>query len=240
MILHLIRLQGMTIFEQLLLEEQLLREDNRNFCILNEGSSPAIVMGISGKPEELIHIPKAQQLGVPVIQRFSGGGTVIIDENTLFITFVLNKKECSFQGYPEQILKWSESLYKEALQIPGFALRENDFVIHNLKCGGNAQYIKKERFLQHTSFLWDFCPKKMESLLFPPKTPKYREGRCHEDFLCKIQEHLPSKETFFQRIEEKIRLQYTVVPYNPFPLSSSESRIQTRHVACLSSLGREE
>ncbi len=240
MILHLIRLKGMSIFEQLLLEEQLLRDDTRNFCILSEGSNPAIVMGISGKPEKLIYMPKAQDLKIPIIQRFSGGGTVVVDENTLFVTLLLNKKECSFPAYPEQILKWSESLYQRALRIPGFALRENDFVIHNLKCGGNAQYIKKERWLQHTSFLWDFCPKKMESLLFPPKTPQYREGRSHQDFLCKLNLHLPSKKSLFDRVEQELGLHFTIVPYEPCPFSSSESRRQTRQVAYLSSFETEE
>ena len=64
MIVHLIHLKGMSIFDQLTLEEQLLRDDSRNFCILSEGSSPAIVMGISGKPEELIHIPKAKNFRI--------------------------------------------------------------------------------------------------------------------------------------------------------------------------------
>jgi lipoate-protein ligase A len=240
MIVHLIRLKGMSIFDQLTLEEQLLRDDTRNFCILSEGSTPAIVMGISGKTEELIHIPKAQSLGFPIIQRFSGGGTVVVDEDTLFVTLLFNKNECSFPGYPEQILKWSESLYQKALQIPGFALRENDFVIENLKCGGNAQYIKKERWLQHTSFLWNFCPQKMESLLFPRKTPQYREGRSHQDFLCTLNRHFPSKENFFTRIEQMLTEQFTVIPYDPLPLSSSESRRQTKHVECLGSLGTEE
>ncbi len=240
MIVHLIHLKGMSIFDQLTLEEQLLRDDSRNFCILSEGSSPAIVMGISGKPEELIHIPKAKNLGFPIIQRFSGGGTVVVDEDTLFVTLLFNKNECSFPGYPEQILRWSETLYQEALQIPGFALKENDFVIENLKCGGNAQYIKKERWLQHTSFLWNFCPQKMESLLLPRKTPQYREGRSHLDFLCTLNAHLPSKKTFFERIEQRLSKQFTVIPYDHLPLSSSESRRQTRHVECLSSLETEE
>lgn len=230
----------MSIFDQLILEEQLLRDDARNFCILSQGSSPAIVMGISGKTEDLIHIPKAQNLGFPIIQRFSGGGTVVVDENTFFTTFLFNKKDCSFPGYPEQIMKWSESLYKEALQIPGFALKENDFVIENLKCGGNAQYIKKDRWLQHTSFLWDFCPNKMDSLLLPRKTPQYRQGRSHLDFLCTLKAHLPSRESFFERIKERLNKQFIVIPYEPLFPSSSESRRQTRHVECLKSLGTGE
>ena len=47
------------IYDQLLLEEALLRSDTRNWCIISEGSPPAIVMGISGKKHELIDCARA-------------------------------------------------------------------------------------------------------------------------------------------------------------------------------------
>jgi len=229
MIVHLIHLKNVSIFDQLLLEERLLREDTRNFCILNEGSSPAIVMGISGKPEELIQFEAAQNLNFPIIQRFSGGGTVVIDEDTLFVTFLCNKKEFEFPAYPEKIMKWTERFYQNAFPIREFALRENDFVIGDFKCGGNAQYIKKERWLQHTSFLWNFCPQKMASLLIPRKTPAYREGRSHVDFLCTLNKKLPSKEAFFEHIKKELSMQFEIVclEYSDVQ-NTSESRIQTK------------
>ena len=229
MIVHLIHLKNVSIFDQLLLEERLLRDDTRNFCILNEGVSPAIVMGISGKPEELIHFQVAQSLNFPIIQRFSGGGTVVVDEDTLFVTFLCNKKEFKFPAYPEKIMKWTESFYQNAFPIPEFALRENDFVIGDFKCGGNAQYIKKERWLQHTSFLWDFCPQKMETLLIPRKTPEYREGRSHGDFLCTLNKKLPSKEAFFDHIKKELLAQFKIVPLELADVqNTTESRIQTK------------
>ena len=66
---HLIHLKNVPIFEQLLLEEKLLRSDTRNFCIFNEGSSKAIVMGISGKVDELVDTEKAKALSSPLIKR---------------------------------------------------------------------------------------------------------------------------------------------------------------------------
>ncbi len=229
MIIHLIHLKNVSIFDQLLLEEKLLREDSRNFCILNEGSSPAIVMGISGKPEELIHYSKAQELQIPLIQRFSGGGTVVVDKDTLFVTFLCNKEEFSFPAYPERIMKWTETFYHQALELPNFALKENDFVLGDFKCGGNAQYIKKERWLQHTSFLWDFCPKKMESLLLPRKKPKYREDRSHLDFLCTLNNHFSSKEIFFQNIKTTLSKEHTVIPINYCDIQEMPgTRIQTK------------
>ena len=234
MIIHLIHLKDVSILEQLQLEEILLREDTRNFCILNAGSPPAIVMGISGKPQELIDMSKACDLGIPIIKRFSGGGTVVVDENTLFVTFLCNKQEFSFPSYPERIMKWSEAFYEKAFQIPEFALKEHDFTIGNCKCGGNAQYIKKKRWLQHTSFLWNYCPHKMESLLIPRKVPRYREERNHEDFLCTLNDYLPTKQTFFDQVKKALSSQFEMIPLDISPLeyidirSSTKSRKQTK------------
>ena len=210
MLFHLIHLKNVPIFEQLLLEETLLRTDSRNFCILNEGSNPAVVMGISGDPLKLVDPTYLQALKVPLLRRFSGGGTVIVDENTLFVSFLCNREELGFPPYPEQILQWTETLYQQALKIPSFHLKEHDFVIGDHNCGGNAQYIRKDRWIQHTSFLWDFSSENMKTLLHPPKTPSYRQGRNHEQFLCKLKDHLPHRTSFFSRIKDHLHQTYTL------------------------------
>ena len=81
----LLHLSGLSIFEQLQLEEALLRADSDNWCIINSGASPAIVLGISAKPEEHLDLKLVRQDNIPVIKRFSGGGTVYVDPNTLFV-----------------------------------------------------------------------------------------------------------------------------------------------------------
>jgi lipoate-protein ligase A len=85
---------------------------------------------------------------------------------------------------------------------PNLELRENDFVIGDKKCGGNALYIKKDRWLIHTSFLWDYAPHHMELLKHPPKTPPYRAGRSHDEFLCKLSDILPSKEAWIEDLTQ--------------------------------------
>ena len=208
--IHLLTLKNHDIQEQLLLEEALLRTTDKNWCILNHGSPPRIVMGISGKPHDLINMNKIAEEPIPLIKRYSGGGTVIVDANTLFVSFIFQKDVHSFPCYPEPILRWSEKFYQEALPIPNFELRENDYVIGEKKCGGNAQYIKKSRFVHHTTFLWDYTSSKMDYLLQPRKTPEYRSGRSHEAFLCRMKDHLPSEEAFFSGIRSTLTNYYGV------------------------------
>lgn len=177
--------------EQLQLEEALLRCDDRSFCIVNRGSPRSIVMGISGSPEALVDLPRVQQDRIPLIKRFSGGGTVIVDESTLFVTFIFNKQHLDVAPFPEPIFRWSAALYEEAWRIPGFQLKENDFAIGEKKCGGNAQYIKKDRWLHHTSFLWDYADENMSYLQMPAKRPAYRKDRSHNDFLTRLKPFSP-------------------------------------------------
>lgn len=186
--LRWISLKNVPIFQQLQLEEALLRTTSENFCIVNRGSPPAIVMGISGDPQKLLHVPLVQEHKIPVIRRFSGGGTVVVDPDTLFITWIFSKVDGPVQPFPEPILKWSADLYKDAWKVPGFVLKENDYVIGDKKCGGNAQYIQKDRWLHHTSFLWDYQESSMRYLQMPSKRPVYRQDREHGAFLCRLKE----------------------------------------------------
>ncbi|MBM3208393.1 MAG: lipoate--protein ligase family protein [Chlamydiae bacterium] len=219
--------EEMTIFDQLILEEHLLRNDFRNFCVVNKGSSPAIVMGISGKAHELVDLDKAKKDSIPIIKRFSGGGTVIVDTNTIFVTFIFQKDSFSFPAYPEKIMKWTEEIYKPVFPEL-FALRENDYTFDALKFGGNAQYIKKDRWLHHTSFLWDFENSNMDLLLHPKKTPSYRDGRSHQDFLCKLKDHLPSKDSFILNLKNSLTKQFEIedIQKSDIEISSTE-RVST-------------
>ncbi|KAL6493613.1 hypothetical protein OROGR_032392 [Orobanche gracilis] len=127
-IINLLRLKGVPILQQLHLEERLLRISSDNWCIINDGTiDPTIVMGISGKPKELLEIESVLRDDIPVVRRFTGGGTVIVDQGTVFVTFICNKDAVSgLQSYPQPIMSWSSLLYKKVFQgIGDFNLREN-------------------------------------------------------------------------------------------------------------------
>ena len=210
--LYFIDLDHTPIFQQLELEEALLRGSKDNYCIVNRGSPRAIVMGISGKTSELLDIEKVRRDDIEIIRRFSGGGTVIVDENTLFISVIFNKQAIDIQPYPEPILRWTSHLYQNSWNIPHFHLIENDYTIGKLKCGGNAQYIKKDRWLHHTSFLWDYKDSNMNYLLLPPKRPQYRDSRSHSEFLCRIKHHAPNKQNLIDSLCNRLSLQFQIIP----------------------------
>ncbi|KAK8584173.1 hypothetical protein V6N13_109559 [Hibiscus sabdariffa] len=225
-IMNLMRFKGLPILQQLHIEEQLLRTSSENWCIINDGTNdPTIVMGVSGKPAELLEIESVLRDQVPVIRRFTGGGTVIVDPGTIFVTYICNKEAIpDLQPYPRPIMSWSSSLYSKVFQgIGDFHLRENDYVFGNHKFGGNAQSITKTKWIHHTSFLWDFDVRNMAYLKLPKRAPAYRSARGHLDFICRLKDYM-SRSTFIDKTVEAAGTQFLL---RSFELETIENCSET-------------
>ncbi|MFS7955722.1 putative lipoate--protein ligase [Helianthus anomalus] len=141
--MNIVRMKGVPILQQLEIEECLLRTSSDNWCIINDGvDRPNIVMGISRKPAELVEIKRVLEDNIPVIRRFTGGGTVIVDLGTIFVSFICNKDEVAecrcttvFEG------------------IADFRLRENDI---GPFCYGNSCQFGCKRYQKRKGFILCF------------------------------------------------------------------------------------
>lgn len=221
-----LRAENLPIWEQLRLEEALLRADERNWCLINWGSPPTIVLGISGKVPELVDMELLAREPIPLVRRFSGGGTVVVDNTTCFITFICNSAHTGAACCPQQVHSWSAAIYREALPQLSIRLVENDYVIAENKCGGNAQYLCKERWLHHTSFLWDFDPLMMRYLLQPKKMPAYRQDRPHGAFLSKLCDYIESPHHFTLGIINYLHIKFSL---DSLPLSAVKDILLRPH-----------
>jgi lipoate---protein ligase len=209
--LHVLHLTNCPILRQLQLEEALLRKDDRNWCLINEGTPDAIVLGISGKIEDFIDKDRLAERPVPVVRRFSGGGTVYVDKDTHFVTFLMNSQELQVPCCPKKILAWTASLYQPIFESLDFQIRENDYALGNKKFGGNAQYISKNRWLHHSSLLWDYSIQNMNYLKLPPRMPGYRDRRTHTDFLCRLCDYLPNRQKITCRLKHALQNNFHVI-----------------------------
>lgn len=117
-VLRVLQTANLPILYQLRLEEALLRSSTDNWLLVNDGArDPAIVMGISGKAPELVHLKEAKRAAVPIIKRFSGGGTVIVDKNTIFTTLILGQESApDVSLFPRPIMEFSAEVRICALQ----------------------------------------------------------------------------------------------------------------------------
>lgn len=209
-VLHVLNLCQTPILEQLQLEEALLRADDRNWCLINYGSPPAIVMGISSKIDDLIHLDRWRAQPIPIIRRFSGGGTVVIDEKCVFVTFICSSSFAKVSPYPHSIMRWTEPFYRSLFEEGSFALKDNDYVLGDRKFGGNAQSITKNRWLHHSSLLWDYDEGRMSLLKNPAKAPAYRERRDHGDFLCRLKAYWASPEAMKEAIMLQLHSKFDI------------------------------
>jgi hypothetical protein len=77
-LLHFLRMRA-PIQDQLRVEEALFRVDKaRNWFIYNERSTPAtIVMGISGKPDQLLHLDAVKRCGLARAARLLRRGVAL-------------------------------------------------------------------------------------------------------------------------------------------------------------------
>ena len=213
-LVRVVRTRGLDVLRQLRLEEALLRVDSGNWVIVNDGApSPAVVLGISGRPHRLVDVAAAHRDGLRVIKRFTGGGTVVVDRDTQFVSIILNRDAVpGLELFPAPLMRWTGELYggednPHAVfrDVPGWRLRENDYVVGDLKVGGNAQSIAKDRWLHHTSFLWNYEPRMMRYLTIPEKQPAYRAGRDHGAFITPLSGLGFAREALGERIEPALR-----------------------------------
>lgn len=200
-VINLVHLPQLPILNQLLLEETIFRapliekhvgwvfyNDYTKTKSLNTISPFTIVLGRSQNPREMVFEDIVLKDSVPLIRRYSGGGTVLLSPSTFLVSFLL--PHCFFESsYPLAALKWSGNLYSKVFGT-SFVLRENDYTVKGLqKFGGNAQAFSRSLVSHHTSFLWesDVLPMK-KYLQLPKKQPSYRLNRDHENFVCGIKD----------------------------------------------------
>lgn len=205
-----IALHNVPILQQLKLEEALLRNSCDNFCITNYNLPPAIVLGISKRPHDDLFVPAVVEDRIPVIKRFSGGGTVFLDNNAVIVSWILassNKMPNSRESFD-----WVTPIY-QTIFPKEFSLIENDYVLSQKKIGGNAQYVQRHRWLHHTSFLWNMDSHRMSKYLrIPQQQPKYRNQRTHDAFLTSIHMLFESPTGFIQAVLSAARYQVALEP----------------------------
>ncbi|PRW61385.1 lipoate- ligase A isoform X1 [Chlorella sorokiniana] len=137
-----------------------------------------------------------------LIRRFTGGGTVVVDQDTLFTSLIMQHQSLpGVEPYPRPVMRYTEHLYDTVFGRHGpFHLRENDYCFGDVKFGGNAQAITKDRWLHHTSLLWDFQQPRMALLKHPDRQPEYRQGRDHLDFVVRLKDRLPCRATLADQL----------------------------------------
>ena len=74
--INVIRVKKLSVLHMLRLEESLFRHDAGNWCVINSGTPPCVVVGRSSVIEDTVRVENTRAARVPIIRRFTGGGVV--------------------------------------------------------------------------------------------------------------------------------------------------------------------
>lgn len=153
--LHLLDLRrsGLSVLERLCLEEAILRHDpqERNWLIVGahepfhnrilrlpgveqydsssyRNKNCVIVLGIGGKPNDLLNVDLVKEDNVLCLKRFTGGGTVVLDDDSILISIIGRNRDflSMTKPYPREIMQWTvDYIYKSAFDKWRYELENN-------------------------------------------------------------------------------------------------------------------
>jgi lipoate-protein ligase A len=149
-----------------------------------ESATPFVVLGRSCKSEEDVEEEACARLGVPILRRSSGGGTVLQGPGCLNFTCIL-----SLEKRPElmHVQRSYQVILKGLIDAFGLELRCSDLLLNGRKVSGNAQRRTRGWLLHHGTLLYEDMPLIAQLLKEPPRQPGHRKRRTHAEFLT----HLP-------------------------------------------------
>jgi lipoate---protein ligase len=161
---------------------------DREILRLWEPPSYFVVLGYSAPANAEIFPDPCRAAGVPILRRYSGGGTVVQGPGCLDYTLILRIETAgplsTISGTNTHVMERQrraiESIYGESIRVRG----HTDLAIGALKFSGNAQRRKARFLLFHGVFLLNFDLMLIPHFLpHPSREPSYRNGRAHEQFV---------------------------------------------------------
>ncbi len=160
--------------------------------------------------EEYVNVDQCKKDGIPIIKRFSGGGTVLISKGCLVYSVIAkpgsNLKRFDVTGAYQHFLSPVIDVFCR-LKIPVKFQPPCDLAVNGRKITGNAQAQKHRAVIVHGSFLINEDLDRISRYLkHPDVAPEYRAKRSHKNFLCNLSKfgltHKKTKEILKQAWEK--------------------------------------
>jgi len=143
-------------------EEYLLKESDEEIFMLYI-NGPSVIVGKHQNTLAEVNLRFAVKNNIPIIRRFSGGGTVYHDLGNLNFTFFNSGNQgqlINFRKYTQLIIDVLNDLNVDAL-FEG----KNDIRVNGLKISGNAAHVYKNRVMHHGTILVSSDLKKLSTVL---------------------------------------------------------------------------
>lgn len=150
-----------------------------------------VVLGYANKIATETNPSVCRELGIPILRRCSGGGTVLQGPGCFNYSLVLRIEDdgplSSISGTNDFIMQKHRACLADLLRGPVTQEGHTDLALGGIKFSGNAQRRRQRSLLFHGSFLLDLDISLVERALpLPSQQPSYRERRSHRDFLVNL------------------------------------------------------
>jgi lipoate-protein ligase A len=194
-----------------------------------ESSTPFVVLGYANKVAEEVNLEQCREIGVPVLRRCSGGGTVVQGPGCLNYSVILSMGESpelqSITGTNQFVMGRTRDALGRALGRSVSIEGHTDLAVGDLKFSGNAQRRKRSWLLFHgTVLLAEFelglIPRVLRQ---PPRQPDYRRQRGHEEFVTRLSLNRVA-------VKEALRAEWKAVATSPeVPLDRIRDLVANRY-----------
>ena len=146
----------------LALEEWLMQNSDDDVFMLWQ-NSPSVILGLSQNAFAEVNIPYAEELGIKIARRITGGGAVYHDLNNINFSFIVSEDnvKIDFLRFLEPVVAVLNELGVNAV-VNG----RNDIEADGLKISGNAQCHKYGKILHHGTLLYSFDEEVLSSVLY--------------------------------------------------------------------------
>jgi len=156
-----------------------------------------VVLGYSNRSRTEVNLDSCKMLGVPVLRRCSGGGTVLQGPGCLNYALILKiRSDLPLANIAEAnafIMNRNRNALNSLLDGKVLIQGHTDLTLQGVKFSGNSQRRKRHFLLFHGSFLLNLDLALLEQLLpMPSQQPQYRRRRAHKDFLTNL--NLPAND----------------------------------------------
>ena len=148
----------------------------------------AVVAGRGSQLEQEIHLPECRADGIPIFRRPGGGCSVFLDPGNIIVSLAAPCPDLShtrplFDGATQWLLAGLKDIGISKAYIDGVS----DLVLSDQKVGGTCFYHGRKTGYFSASLLYQPDLAAMcRYLKYPPKTPKYRRGRGHGQFVTAL------------------------------------------------------
>ena len=188
------------------------------------------MLGLYQIPQAEISLPYAQEAGIRIVRRQSGGGTIFTDMGTLLYTLILPHTEEDTREILRETFAGPMVRALNKMGVPAKLEGRNDLLVDGKKVCGIAQFVRNGQVCTHGSLLYDTDldmltrvlqvePGKIQSKAIASVRSRVTNMRKHMDRPVSTQE-------FWALLEEKLAEEWSNM--HPYILSETELQaIQT-------------